>query len=87
MTKYQKPTGQCIGDGATKLYKLEQQRNDIIKDCAREQGRILGYDASAFWTHSLPEQLLSVLGAFDRPAAILAAQAFLERNQPTSPAA
>lgn len=75
---HQKPTGRYIGGAAQKLYKLEARRNQLLEDCAKEQGRILGHDPKQFWTHSVPEMLLSVLTSWERDAAILAAQAFLE---------
>lgn len=79
-TNYRKPTAQYIGDGAQKLYNLETRRNEIIKACAKEQGNILGFSEAEFWTHSMPEALLSVLDSFDKRAALLAAQAYVERN-------
>jgi hypothetical protein len=77
---YRKPTMQSIGSDAEKLYALETKRNELIKQAASEQGKILGFSADQFWTHSLPEQLASVLGSFDKNAASIAAIAFLEKE-------
>lgn len=77
---YRKPTGPRILSGAKALYDLEDQRNQAIRACAAEQGKILGFDRSQFWTHSLPEQLFALLDSFDNRASEDAAIAFLERQ-------
>lgn len=71
---------QGIGDGADKLYRLERSRNEIIKEAAKEHGKILGFDSDQFWTHSLPEQIAATLESFDKQASEIAAIAWLERR-------
>lgn len=73
---YRKPLIQGICNGAEKLYKLESERNQIIKLCAKEHGKILGL--SNFYKQQLPEQLASILESFDQNASILAATSYLE---------
>lgn len=76
---YVKPEGPYIPSTERKLYRLEEKRNDAIHEAAVELGNVLGHDERQFWTRTVPEALLSVLQNFDRTAARLAAEAFLEK--------
>jgi hypothetical protein len=60
-----------------KLYKLEQERNDKIKECINEWLKIMKYDEKKFWTIGLPSELYSLLGSWDTEASIEAAKQFL----------
>lgn len=80
-SKYRAPTMPRIGAGAERLYALEARRNGLIKRCAVEQGKVMGFDPKAqFWTHCLPEQIASILEGFDRKATEVAAIAWLEKH-------
>src|SRR6266480_426828 len=79
--KYRAPTMPRICAGAEKLYALEEKRDKLIHQCAEEQGRVMGFDPKhEFWTHCLPEQIASILEAFDQTATELAAMAWLEKR-------
>lgn len=77
---YRKPTGQRIERSAKskRLYQLEEERNQKLSAAAKVQGEILGFTPEQFYTHSLPEQLLSTLNSYDKTASELAAVALLE---------
>ena len=67
-----------LSSESEKLYDLEDKRNDIIEECAKEQGKILGFNDKQFWTHSLPYQLLALLESWDREASYRASKAYIE---------
>lgn len=75
---YKAPAGHLIDSRETKLYSFEDNRNDLIKVCAGEHGKILGHTDDQFWTHSIPEQLLSVLDSFDSRASYLVAKTYID---------
>jgi hypothetical protein len=79
--EYRKPEGAYIGRSQEKLYALEDKRAQAIMAAGRELGRLLGFSPEAFWTHTMPEELLTVLESFDRHAAKLAAEVFLEKQK------
>ncbi len=75
--KFAIPTIRHIGSAAVRLYRLEAKRTKWIEDAAKEHGKILGHEPSQYWTHSMPEQLASVLESFEKGAAEAAAIGFL----------
>jgi len=80
-SKYRVPTMPRIGGGAEKLYALEERRDKLIRECAEEQGRIMGFNPKhEYWTHCLPEQIATILEAFDQTATELAVTAWLEKR-------
>jgi hypothetical protein len=64
---------------AVKLYHAESRALKEIDAAARELGEILGFDKSEFWTHSLPEELATILESYDNGAAEAAAIAYLRK--------
>lgn len=80
---YVKPTMLRIGatKETAKLYDLEDRRDELIKGCAREWARLLGFTDEEFWTVAVPQQLFDLLEAFDHRAAKVAAEAYLEYLQ------
>lgn len=81
-SKYRAPTMPRIGSGAEKLYALEEKRDKLIQQCAEEQGRVMGFNPKhEYWTHCLPEQIASILEAFDQTATDLAVRAWLEKRE------
>ena len=84
MTKsYLAPVGQWIGEGpeSAKLYELERFRNDYINRAAKELAKLLGHTPNDYWYKTMPEALLSILDSFDRQAALLAAEAFITKEE------
>lgn len=81
-TTYERPSGQSIGrSGKTRrLYELEEKRDAAIQAAGKELGSVLGHTISQYWTHTMPEELLSVLEGFDPNAAALAADAYLQKH-------
>lgn len=79
-SSYIKPLGTWIGyDAHTHhLYTLEAACHPPIEAAAKELAVVLGHDPAEYWTCSLPEALLSILNSYDREAAKLAAQSYLE---------
>lgn len=61
-----------------KLYKLENERNGLIRTAAHEWSTLMGVDKSEFWTRALPQQLFDLLESFDHEASKVAAEAYLE---------
>lgn len=76
-----KPEGKRIPDNRASalLYSSEQKRTDWIKTAATQQAKLLSHTEAQYWTHSIPEQLFSVLESFSAEASARAAQAFLEQ--------
>jgi hypothetical protein len=77
---YQKPQGQFIGEGAEKLYKLEEKRSRAIELAAKELAKVLGHHEGCYWTDTMPEVLLSILDSYDPRAARLAAEVYIEKD-------
>lgn len=77
---YRKPTGVHITQkqSTRDLYVIEARAITAVKTAALKLGSVLGFEESQLYTHSLPEELLNVLDAFDCTAAELAAIALLE---------
>ena len=63
-----------------KLYKLEDDRADAIGDTAKELGHVLGHSKDQYWSHTMPEALLSILDSYERVAAEAAAMALLTKR-------
>ena len=79
---YVKPIGVFIvKENAAQLYLLEEERDRAIQAAATELGKKLGHQPEQYWTHTMPEALLNTLASFDTFAAVLAAEAYLERHK------
>jgi ribosomal 50S subunit-associated protein YjgA (DUF615 family) len=61
-----------------KLYRLEEERERIIKECATEWARLSGVDQKDFWTISLPTTLFDLLNSYGRNISTTAAKRYLE---------
>lgn len=90
LPKYTKPSNIFIGLSATQLYNLERRRSAAIRACANEWARVIGVDKAEFWTRSIPQSLYETLEQYEIGAAVIAAEAFLERygytiTRPTFP--
>ncbi len=78
---YQKPPvpPRMIGRGGKtkKLYLAEDVAKDAIKEAAFEIGKLVGYTESQLYSHSLPEELFTILEIFGQSGEV-AAEAYLE---------
>lgn len=77
-----------------RLYRLEERRNEVIKQCAVEWIKVASDqsiylerliaeaadDNERLYKIALPQQLMDILDAFDLKAACLAAEGFLKLN-------
>src|SRR5262245_50225598 len=68
------------GDQTKRLYKLEGQRAETIKACAREWLRLTGLGEDKYWTQAIPQQLHDTLDGYETACGIIAAEAFLKRH-------
>jgi len=75
---FRTPTNPFIGKGATKLYKLEEQRSKAIRAAAEEQGVVMGL--TDYWHEMLPEALYSILESQEVGAAEIAAATWLRKR-------
>ena len=87
LAQYRTPTCPYIGRGeeTKNLYAAEEKRDAACRKAAESLGRVLGYNEKQFWTHTLPEALLSILGHWDQRASYVAAKAFVARYEATHP--
>jgi len=67
-----------IGSEATRLYDLEQKRNELITRCAKEWSRIVKVDEKDFWSIAVPTAIYDILGGWDSQASIRASIEFLK---------
>lgn len=79
--KYTKPTPCFIGDsaGSRKLYAAEAKRSVLIGQCAAEWSKIMGVDKAEYWKRAIPQALYDIFDGYEMGAAVVAAEAFLER--------
>lgn len=68
-----------IGEGAEKLYALEDTRNKAIKAAAQELADVLGHTKEEYWTKTIPEALANVLESYERAASVAAAIGYLRQ--------
>ena len=79
MPEIVKPTTIRIGaKGAEELYKLEAERDLLIRKCAEEWLRVLYLDQDHYWTTALPQQLFDILDGHGGSRE--AARAYLEHD-------
>jgi len=64
-----------------KLYKLEAERDRLIKECAEQWARQVGVPKEDFYTVSLPTQLWDLLESWDKEAARAACEFWLKFNK------
>lgn len=78
---YQFPTVPMIGsNGNERLYELERQRNETIKEATEELADVLGYDSGDYYKKTLGEALYSILDNYDTNSSILVCVEFLKRQ-------
>jgi hypothetical protein len=65
------------------LVTLERLRQEMVKASAREWLNVLDRPTDDFISAAIPQALYDTLGDFDRGAARVAAQAFLDDNPPS----
>jgi hypothetical protein len=70
------------GRDAGKLYQLEDERNNAIKEVGRELQKYLKQnhedDFSDLWKHVMPQAIYDIFDSFDQKAVFLACIAFME---------
>lgn len=93
---YRKPgVARIVRDsGSRRLYRLEERRNEMVKQCAQEWLKVAptqfpyleqliknaGSDQEKLWRIAMPQALFDLLDAFDLEAAKVAAEAFLKQH-------
>lgn len=84
MTTETKPTPQLTLHFITRntkterLYRLEEQRRDLMRQVAEEYARLLGYPEAEFYTRTIPEVLMGVLDQYAPSTSVPAAKRYLE---------
>lgn len=76
--KYVVPQPIFVAGSAKKLYRLEEKRNELMSDCAREWAKANGVPESEFWTRSLPQAMFDLLNSYQVEPVILACEAILK---------
>ena len=71
-------------ENTSKLYELEEKRDRIIEQCAREQGKIMSMAENEYWTKMLPTQLASLLDSWDSNAVRAAIKLWNETHDGSS---
>lgn len=79
--EYRRPEGPYLyrTEATEFLYAAERMRDDAFEGAAKALQEVLELDE--FWYEALPEALLSMLEAWDRNAATLAAEVYLEKQK------
>lgn len=68
---------------APKLYELEDALQKAFRAASEELGNVLQYEKKQYWTHTLPEALLSFLDGQDEGAVLAAIRLWMKKTGTT----